>query len=181
MRLRRRSDGMIRDLRAGMVFGRLAAADWQVDDPSVSRRHARVAKEGETWLIEDLNSSNGTFLNGVRGQKLAIRAGDLVTLGAVAFDVLAAVEVAEARPAPRAAPAAAAEDAGAAEQEAAAAEAAAQRERARLQAQLRRPERSRGIGDLAQQSAGMKLLALLLGLAVLAAVALGVRFAARTF
>ncbi len=173
MRLRRRSTGETREIREGMVLGRLAGVDWVVDDPSVSRRHARVAREGEAWLVEDLASSNGTLLNGVRGQRLALHPGDLVTLGAVAFDVLAAEGAVSAPPEQaRASPAAATQ---------AAADHEAERARARLHADLRRRGRSRGFGDLAQQSLAMKFLALLIGLAVLAGVAWGVRIAARLF
>jgi predicted component of type VI protein secretion system len=195
MRLRRRSNGLTRELSAGMSFGRLAECAWQVDDPSVSRRHARALLEGGEWWIEDLGSSNGTFLNGARAARHRLRAGDLLTLGAVAFDVLAAAGApaqavsSVAAPAPNDAPApvpptaaapappcAAAAPAGEEEADLAAAE----RERARLRREISRPQRSRGFGDLSQQSFGMKLLALLIGLAVLAGVALGVRFVAGT-
>ena len=37
-----------------------------VDDPEVSRRHARILQRGGAWLIEDLESTNGTFVNGER-------------------------------------------------------------------------------------------------------------------
>lgn len=161
-----------------MTFGRLSGCDWMVEDASVSRRHARVLREAETWLIEDLGSSNGTFLNGVRGQRLALRPGDLVTFGSVAFDVLPA-EGAAATPSAAAAPAATAPAAEARDQAAAAA--AAERQRAQIQGSLRRPQRSRGFGDLSQQSAGMKFLALLIGLAVMAGVAFGVRLVAGLF
>ncbi len=173
MRLRRRGTNETRSLLAGMVFGRLATNDWHVDDPSVSRRHARVVVEASVWYLEDLGSSNGTHLNGVRVPRLALRAGDLVTLGSVAFDVLESEE-AELRPAP--APAAASAPAAAA-----ASAASPDRERARLHADLRRTERSRGFGDLSQQSSGMKFLAFLIGLMVLAGVTWGVRIVAGLF
>jgi pSer/pThr/pTyr-binding forkhead associated (FHA) protein len=170
LRLRHRNTGETREIHEGMVLGRLAGVDWVVDDTSVSRRHARVVREGATWLVEDLASSNGTLLNGVRGQRFALRPGDLVTFGAVAFDVLAAEDAISAPPeSARVAPASAAK---------ASADLDAERERARLHSDLRRRGRSRGFGHLAQQSLGMKFLALLIGLAVLAGVAWGVRIAA---
>lgn len=165
MRLRCRGTGETRELRDGMILGRLATCDWLVEDASVSRRHARVIRDGETWLLEDLGSSNGTLLNGVRVPRLTLRAGDLVTLGSVAFDVLPGAGA----PAPLAAPAQVPASAPGP------AAAGAEHERQRLHADLRRRERSRGFGDLSQQSPAMKLLALLLGLAVLAGVTLGVR------
>jgi predicted component of type VI protein secretion system len=153
-----------------------------VEDASVSRRHARVLREGELWLVEDLGSSNGTFLNGVRGQRLTLRAGDLVTFGTVAFDVLAVegASVPAISAASGSASAAAPPPAAVSRDEAAAA-AKAERERAQLTGSLRRPQRSRGFGDLSQQSMGMKFLALLLGLVVLAGVAFGVRLVAGLF
>jgi predicted component of type VI protein secretion system len=173
MRLRRRGTGETRAVRDGMVFGRLPSCEWPVDDSSVSRRHARVVQDAGGWFLEDLGSSNGTLLNGVRVPRLALRGGDLVTLGSVAFDVLADEETSTQHAATAPPPAAAiteptATTGGAAAQD-------AERARARLHADLRRRDRSRGFGDLAQQSPGVRLLALLLGLAVLAGVAWGVR------
>lgn len=172
MRLRRRSTGETREVRAGMVFGRLPACEWPLDDASVSRRHARVVQEAGAWFLEDLGSSNGTLLNGVRVPRLALRGGDLVTLGSVAFDVLADEGDRPASPATASASTmpsqpSASTGGGTAE--------ASEQARARLHADLRRRDRSRGFGDLAQQSLGMKVLALLIGLAVLAGVAFGVR------
>lgn len=69
----------------GFVIGRHAPhVHGVVDHPTVSRRHARITREGSTLLVEDLDSSNGTRVNGVRLRprtKHAIRAGDSVQLG----------------------------------------------------------------------------------------------------
>ena len=69
----------------GFVIGRHAPhVHGVVDHPTVSRRHARITREGSTLLVEDLDSSNGTRVNGVRLRprtKQAIRAGDSVQLG----------------------------------------------------------------------------------------------------
>ncbi len=46
-----------------MVIGRQTGADIVVQGPKVSRRHARVVREGDRFHLEDLGSSNGTFLN----------------------------------------------------------------------------------------------------------------------
>ncbi|MDA1260062.1 MAG: FHA domain-containing protein [Planctomycetota bacterium] len=179
MRLRRRGSNEARTIQEGMVFGRLPSCEWPLNDASVSRRHARVLRELGSWFLEDLGSSNGTMLNGVRVPRLELRGGDLITLGSVAFDVLADDDELPARPAaqadvvPMAAATAAA--ATAATRESAGSAQDANRERARLHAGLRRSDRSRGFGDLSQQSPGMKLLAVLIGLAVLAGVAIGVR------
>ncbi len=47
-----------------LVVGRGEEADLRVEDESLSRRHARFALIHGTWFLEDLRSTNGTFLNG---------------------------------------------------------------------------------------------------------------------
>lgn len=57
-----------------------------LEDPSVSRIHARITKEGDDIYLEDLNSTNGTFKNGLRLQpyeKKKLQSGDEVKLGRV--------------------------------------------------------------------------------------------------
>lgn len=54
-----------------MVIGRQTGVEIKLNGTNVSRRHARVLREGARFFLEDLNSSNGTFLN---GSKLADRA-----------------------------------------------------------------------------------------------------------
>lgn len=49
-----------------ILVGREEGADIVIDNPSVSRRHAEFRKEGVGWVLWDLGSSNGTFLNGAR-------------------------------------------------------------------------------------------------------------------
>jgi pSer/pThr/pTyr-binding forkhead associated (FHA) protein len=49
-----------------LVVGRGGDSDVVLADPTVSRRHASVSAEGETAVVEDLGSSNGTFVNGDR-------------------------------------------------------------------------------------------------------------------
>ena len=47
------------------VVGRDRDADVRIDDPSVSRRHARIVVDGDTVAVEDLESRNGTRVGGV--------------------------------------------------------------------------------------------------------------------
>ena len=49
-----------------ITIGRDEGVDVLIDNPSVSRQHARVRREGEAWVVEDLGSSNGTFMHGER-------------------------------------------------------------------------------------------------------------------
>jgi pSer/pThr/pTyr-binding forkhead associated (FHA) protein len=51
----------------------------------ISRKHCRIIKEADTLRIEDLGSSNGTFLNGKRIQEAVLSAGDTVQVGPVVF------------------------------------------------------------------------------------------------
>lgn len=45
-------------------IGRDEEMDIIIDNPSVSRKHAEIRQEGEGWVVEDLGSSNGTFMGG---------------------------------------------------------------------------------------------------------------------
>lgn len=60
-------------------------ADWEVclQDPSVSRPHARMEYRDESWVLYDMGSSNGTLVNGipVNEKGRAIKDGDVLTFG----------------------------------------------------------------------------------------------------
>ncbi len=65
-----------------LVFGREPATDLHVDLQSVSRKHACISKTDGGYELDDLNSSNGTFINDVRISKPAIISnGDNIALG----------------------------------------------------------------------------------------------------
>jgi len=70
--------------RGGEKFsiGRDASCDLAIADMTVSRRHAALERTPGGWLLSDLESTNGTRVNGwrVRG-KVAVRAGDLISFG----------------------------------------------------------------------------------------------------
>lgn len=60
--------------------------DVVLEDSSVSRMHARISKEGQDYYLEDLNSTNGTFKNGLRLQpyeKRKLETGDELKCGRV--------------------------------------------------------------------------------------------------
>ncbi|HMP04011.1 MAG TPA: FHA domain-containing protein [Gemmatales bacterium] len=73
-----------------LIVGRSSQCDVVLNDPTVSRRHARVTRTGEFVIIEDLGSSNGTFVGPERVRKADARHGDLVRFGQVEFEVVAA-------------------------------------------------------------------------------------------
>ena len=63
------------------VLGRSKDCDVQVHDANVSRRHAELRREGSSWWLVDLDSTNGTELNGKRVQRAKLADGDRITLG----------------------------------------------------------------------------------------------------
>jgi pSer/pThr/pTyr-binding forkhead associated (FHA) protein len=67
------------------VIGRVEGNDVVVDDDSVSRRHAEVRKSGPGYAVHDLNSANGTFVNGERVTEAPLRPGDVLKFGVVEF------------------------------------------------------------------------------------------------
>ena len=64
-----------------LVLGRHPSCDVVLDDPFVSRVHARLRFHDGVWTIRDLESSNGTKVNGVRVGRCALRPGDRLALG----------------------------------------------------------------------------------------------------
>ena len=65
------------------ILGRLDSNDIPVHDTKASREHAKIYKQGSVFSIVDLNSSNGTFVNGRRITKQALAPGDEITIGQV--------------------------------------------------------------------------------------------------
>lgn len=75
------------ELRNGdTILGRLPDCDIQIDSNMVSRKHARVFPKDGHFYIEDLNSGNGTVLNGQRlTEPTQLRSNDRIKLGPVLF------------------------------------------------------------------------------------------------
>ena len=80
----RRSFSLPRDVT---VMGRREDCDLRIPLGEVSRKHARLIVDGETLKVEDLGSSNGTFVNGQRVQESQINPGDVIQIGPVLFVV----------------------------------------------------------------------------------------------
>lgn len=67
-----------------VVIGRSPEADIVINEQSVSRQHAKCSIEGEQLAIEDLNSSNGTYVGDAKTDaKVVLRDGDIIRLGTV--------------------------------------------------------------------------------------------------
>lgn len=65
----------------GCFLGRGADCAVRTDDAMVSRKNCKIAFAGGRWVVEDLGSSNGTFVNEVRVQKQALNHADVVRCG----------------------------------------------------------------------------------------------------
>lgn len=75
------------------VLGRGPQCDLIIDSPRVSREHAALVRVGMSWFIEDLGSSNGTFVADERVVRQELQSGDVVRLGnEVLLVVIRAVE-----------------------------------------------------------------------------------------
>jgi pSer/pThr/pTyr-binding forkhead associated (FHA) protein len=68
-------------------IGRLVANDICLEDPFVSRHHCVISNEGEQFILEDLHSANGTYVNGERINACALAEGSLIRIGTSRFEV----------------------------------------------------------------------------------------------
>jgi ABC transport system ATP-binding/permease protein len=73
--------------RTRIGFGRDPRNDVVLDHPVVSRFHAALEWQAGTWLIKDLNSSNGTFVNERAMQQCLLQAGDMLHIGPYEFQL----------------------------------------------------------------------------------------------
>jgi hypothetical protein len=86
-----------------LTLGRKADNDIVIDNPAISGHHCRISVQGGTYFVEDLASTNGTFVNEKRIKKSGLRHNDVVGVAKHALVFL------EDAPPPEAAPEAAAE------------------------------------------------------------------------
>jgi len=89
-------DGEVVQLEAAgsppsVSIGRVAPCELVIsDDPDLSRRHARLFWNGSSWMLEDLDSSNGTFIGEFQAARrlsgpAAIKAGHIFRVGLTRF------------------------------------------------------------------------------------------------
>jgi hypothetical protein len=76
-----------RELSSGTTtFGRDDSADVAIDDRGLSRVHFEIAFNGDIAAIRDLQSTNGTFVDGMRVQEVVLRSGSKISAGRTEFD-----------------------------------------------------------------------------------------------
>lgn len=63
--------------------GRALDNDVILDHPSVSRHHARLSPRSGHWLVEDTDSTHGTYVNGRRIESCMLRSGDQLRFGSL--------------------------------------------------------------------------------------------------
>jgi len=74
--------GTVLDITDGATLGRADSAEIRVDDPYASSAHARIYAYGDFMQLEDMGSTNGTYLNGrrVRGAE-RLKVADSIRIG----------------------------------------------------------------------------------------------------
>jgi pSer/pThr/pTyr-binding forkhead associated (FHA) protein len=81
--------GRVFHLRPETVIGRADGSDVRLDDRLVSAQHARLVRRNGTWYIADLQSTNGTVLNGhaIDGEQ-SVEVGDVIGVGGVRLELV---------------------------------------------------------------------------------------------
>ena len=75
-------DGRRREVdKRRVVIGRSKDCDVQITDPNASRRHAEIRQEGAAYWLIDLDSTNGSQVNGRRTTRAKLESGDVITIG----------------------------------------------------------------------------------------------------
>ena len=84
--------------KPSFTLGRKPDNDIVLDNAAVSGHHCKMYESGGTWFVEDLNSTNGTFVNGKKTLKCGLKNGDTVNL--IKYSLVFAEDPAAAQPAP---------------------------------------------------------------------------------
>ena len=91
---------VLKEYTVGIVatIGRLPDNTVSIDNPAVSNRHARIVRDGDQFVLEDLKSTNGTFVNEEPVSRHTLKSGDVVLVGKhrIVFEELPGEELAAA-------------------------------------------------------------------------------------
>lgn len=83
------SRGSVFPIGDSITIGRKEDNTIQINDPFVSNYHARIIYDDDFLYLKDLESTNGTFLNGQRVTRITkISQGDIIEIGRVTFKVI---------------------------------------------------------------------------------------------
>src|SRR5947199_9958960 len=89
-------DQVLTECAIGLMatVGRLPDNTVIIDNPAVSSHHACVFRDGDAYIVEDLQSTNGTFVNEKRVTRRTLQNGDVVLVGkhTLVFDQIASDE-----------------------------------------------------------------------------------------
>src|SRR4051812_38871696 len=77
------------EFSGAVVLGRALDCDVCIADSDISRKHCRIELAVDQWIVRDLGSTNGTFVNGVRTTQAPLHVGDTLRVGnaALRFDL----------------------------------------------------------------------------------------------
>jgi pSer/pThr/pTyr-binding forkhead associated (FHA) protein len=67
------------------LVGRHHTCDVRIDSPRVSRRHCCLTRDGDTVVVRDLGSHNGTFINDVKIDSGVLRPGESLTIASLRY------------------------------------------------------------------------------------------------
>ena len=73
--------------RRAILIGRGRDCDVVLADGNASRRHAELVRQGSDWVVRDLDSTNGTAVNGRRIRQAPVGAGDTITIGTTTLEL----------------------------------------------------------------------------------------------
>lgn len=76
-----------------VVIGRSSKAEIQIDQESVSRNHCKLINTGQTILLRDLGSTNGTYVNDELVDEYVLRDGDFIKIGRCIFKFLVGTNI----------------------------------------------------------------------------------------
>ena len=69
------------------VVGRGRSADLALAEPTISRSHAAIGFDADGFFVQDLGSTNGTWLNGGPAQRAVLKHGDTIQMGKLTLAV----------------------------------------------------------------------------------------------